>query len=177
MGETLQAERVYKVTTPIVTSSGGRKGYNQFVTDVNELADHIGGERIDGQIATEMRHGDLLLTVRPSGFAKDRHSFISTLFAAIDGRLHLLMSVDWPEKRRSIIRRIIAYRQSGAEKIEAEGRDATLAGTVESRLRAAINDAMDAGLTNQQIIKVALQCDAARRSQPAKRLDESAAVA
>ncbi len=151
----------YDVMTPITASSGGRNGYNQFVTDVDEAREHIGGEKIDGQVRTQMRHGDLLLNVRPSGFAKDRHSFTATLFVAIEDNLQLLMTLNWPERRRQIIRRIIAYRQSGAVLPinNTPGQQ-----TIEARLCAAINEAMDVGLTNQQIIKLAMQCDAARRT-------------
>ncbi len=158
--------RVYSVLTPPIKGSGNRFGENIIVTDVNEEASRINGEQVEGHVRIDMEHGDLLLNIRPAGLAKDKAK-LATLFAAVEG-LHLLMSAPWPEAKPRLIRRIIAFRSSGARS-PASPREATPPNVlVIERLRSAVQDAFDAGIVQGDIIKIVFE---------KSRVDQQAAIA
>lgn len=98
--------RPLQVNLPDVTGPGGRKGWNKLVVGIKNGTD-FQGEYLEGDKA-EMLPGDLLLSVRPIGKAKD-HKQGALLYVADDNAennlRNLVVRADWPQCQEFLAQR------------------------------------------------------------------------
>jgi len=146
-------------TTPVVKGSGNRMGYNQFVSGVKNGT--IQGESVHGNRRVEMLPYDLLLSVRPSGFARDRTMVAHLFYADPENNLQLLFAVNWPSDRERMVRRVKAYLASDSY---AQNRAAAERGEVsqsatggEGELRRAISAAFSDGIAAHRVLAIAAE--------------------
>jgi len=96
-----------QVNLPDVSGPGGRKGHNKLVVGIKN-GDELQGENLEGDKA-EMLPGDLLLSIRPLGKAKDHHNWGVLLYVADDkaenNLRNLVVRTDWPQCKEFIARR------------------------------------------------------------------------